>query len=361
VDDPKTFRLGGEEITLSRKKIEDVMDGLLPYPLGKYRVKVNDEYFPPKQVIKETLGKELTSFTTMDATRILSALGFEIQSTSEKKEPARNKSELLFEQYLALSGLLDVTFEPQFSGINQKPDFLVNLPDKRSLLFEVKEFRATSDDYRSGGGAYDPYAYIREKIDQGREKFKLFKDYCCCLVLFNDNKPLVDLSWQMVYGAMLGNLGFRFYLGKDGIKETRPTEQVLTTGGKMLKYQNGSPVRPQNQTISAILVLNFLPVGRIRFDAYIDELEAKRGQQVGVEEYTNLIEELRGTERDTSLVQLRAVLHENPYARSGLEFPKELCRGPYDERYGTKDGKIQSLYAGKGIQNLPSKNLRSYR
>jgi hypothetical protein len=361
MDDSKTFRLGGKDYALSKRKVEQRMEDLLPYPLGKYRVRVNDTDFPPKQVISETLGKELTAFTTMDATRILTALGFEIQSTTEKREPARNKSEILFEQYLALSGLLDVRFEPQFPGTNQKPDFLVKLPDKRSLLFEVKEFRATAEDFRSGGGAYDPYVHIREKIDQGREKFKPFKEFCCCLVLFNDGKPLVDLSWQMVYGAMLGNLGFRFYVDKEGLKENRPIEEIPTTGGKMVKYQDGVPVQPQNQTISAILALSFLPVGRIRFDAHIDELEAQRKQQVGVEEYTALIEELRGTERDTGLLQLRAVLHENPYAKEGLEFPKELCRGPYDERYGVKDGKIQCLYAGKGIQNLPVKNLRNYR
>jgi hypothetical protein len=179
--------------------------------------------------------------------------------------------------------------------------------------------------------------------------------------LFNDGKPLVDLSWQMVYGAMLGNLGFRFHVDQDELKGNRPAEQTLTTGGKMVRYRDGVPVQPQNQTISAILALSFLPVGRVRFDAYIDELEEKRKQQVGVEEYTALIEELRGTERDTSLLQLRAVLHENPYAKEGLAFPKELCRGPYDERYGVKDGKIQCLYAGKGIQNLPAKNLRNYR
>lgn len=361
MDEARTFRLGGKDYELSKKKVEQAMEDLLPYQLGKYRVRVNDTDFPPKQVIAQSLGRELTSFTTMDATRILSALGFEIKSTTEKKEPARNKSEILFEQYLALSGLLDVTFEPQFSGTSQTPDFLVSLPDKKNLLFEVKEFRATAEDFRSGGGAYDPYVRIREKIDQGREKFKSFKNFCCCLVLFNDGKPLVDLSWQMVYGAMLGNLGFRFYVEKDGIRDGRPTEQVLTTGGKMVKYQEGVPVRPQNQTISAILALSFLPVGRIRFDAYIDELEEQREQQVGVEEYTTLIEELRGTERDTSLLQLRAVLHENPYAREGLEFPKELCRGPYDERYGAKDGTIQRLYAGKGLLGLPPKNLRNYR
>jgi hypothetical protein len=165
----------------------------------------------------------------------------------------------------------------------------------------------------------------------------------------------------MIYGAMLGNLGLRFHVDKDATKGNRPAEQILTTGGKMVKYQDGVPVHPQNQTISAILALSFLPVGRIRFDAYVDELEERRKQQIGVEEYTTLIEELRGTERDTGLLQLRAVIHENPYAREGLVFPKELCRGPYDERYGAKDGTIQRLYAGKGLQGLPAKNLRNYR
>jgi len=224
----------------------------------------------------------------------------------------------------------------------------------------VKEFRSTMDDFLPGRfGAYDPYAFIREKIDQGREQFKEFKDHCCCLVLFNRDKPLVDLSWQMVYGAMLGNVGFSFPVNRvTGIGDLSQARNVFSTGGKMVRYSGLQPVGPQNQTISAILVLDLLPVGSIRFHAYIEQLEQERKEEVGVEEFTKLIENLRGTERDTTLMQIRGVVHENPYAR--YKFPDELFRGPYDERYGRKDTAIHRLYAGAGIHGLKPEILEKY-
>jgi hypothetical protein len=363
VKESKRFQLGGAEYHLSVDAVAQAMRDVPPRPLGKYFVLVNGVAFPPKQVIAQSLGKDLVKFTTMDATRILTALGLEIQRVAERRPPTKNKSELLFEQYLAMSGLPDFEFEKEFPDRSQRPDYAIKLADGKEILFEVKEFRTTMDDFLpGGGGAYDPYAFIREKIDQGREKFKAFKDHCCCLVLFNRDKPLVDLSWQMIYGAMLGNLGFRIPMNfNTGVADEAKTENAFTTGGKMLQYKGLQPVRPQNQTISAILTLDLLPVGRIRFDTYIEQLEQGRKEEVGVEEYTQLIENLRGTDRDTTLIQVRGVVHENPYARDGLDLSRELFKGPYDERFGWKDHQIQRLYAGTGIQNLKPEIVERYR
>jgi len=339
------------------------MQGVSPKPLGKYFVLLNGVAFPPKQIIAKVLGRDLVKFTTMDASRILTALGLNVQRVGDRRPPSKNKSEILFEQYLAISGLADFEFEKEFPDRSQRPDYTVRLAEGTEILFEVKEFRATTDEFLpGGGGAYDPYAFIREKIDQGREKFKAFKDRCCCLVLFNRDKPLVDLSWQMIYGAMLGNVGFRIPINlKPGTSDEAATENIFMGGGKMLQYRGLQPVRPQNQTISAIVALDLLPVGRIRFDTHIEQLERKRKEEVGVEEYTQLIESLRGTERDTTLIQLRGVVHENPYAREGLGLPVDLFKGPYDERYGWKDGKIQRLYAGAGIRSLSPEIVERYR
>ena len=334
-----------------------------PKPLGKYRVSLNGVDFPPKQVISESLDKDLVAFTTMDATRILTALGFEVQRVGEKQSPNRNESELLFQQYLGASGLFDFEYEREFLGKTHRPDFVFKLADGSEVLFEVKEFRTTMDDFRPGrGGAYDPYVYIREKIDQARDKFKEFKDFCCCLVLFNRDKPLVDLSWQMIYGAMLGNIGFRIPVNVEtGIADEEAAQQVFMMGGKMLRYKGLQPVSPQNQTISAILALDLLPIGRIKFDAYIEDLECERKEEIEFAERKQLIDDLRGTDRDRTLIQLRGVVHENPHARPGLQFPSELFRGPYDERYGLKEGRIQRIYAGKGIQGLSPELIEKYR
>jgi hypothetical protein len=333
--------------------VEDKMLGVPAKPLGKYKVSINGEDYPPKQVIALSLGKDLVAFTTMDASRILTALGFDVQRVGEKQQPRKNDSELLFEQYLAMSKLSQFDFEKEFPGKTQRPDYYVELSDQREVLFEVKEFRVTMDDFRpGGGGAYDPYQPIREKINQASQKFKEFKDYCCCLVLFNREKPLVDLGWQFVYGAMLGNVGFKIPVNfETGVADEEKVEQTFMTGGKMLRYKGLQPVGVQNQTISAILVLDLLQVGRRRFDAFVERLELERKGKLDVEEYTALIESCRGTERDITLMQLRGIAHENPHARFPL--PDDVFAGPYDERYGARGGRIQQLYEGAGLRSLP--------
>ena len=358
----KKFQLGGSEYFLSADAVSKAMRDIAPKPLGKYFVFIDGVAFPPKQVISQALGKDLVKFTTMDATRILTGLGLEVQRVAERRPPTKNKSELLFEQLMGLSGLSDFEFEKEFPGRTHRPDYAVKLANGNEILFEVKEFSSTIDDFLpgGGGGAYDPYSFVREKIDQGRDQFNEFKDHCCCLVLFNRDKPLVDLSWRMIFGAMLGNIGFSIpFTAETGTGDIAAGQNIFTTGGKMLRYKGLQPIGPQNQTISAILVLDLLQVGRIRFDAHIEQLETQRGEEVGVEEYTALIENLRGTDRDTTLIQLRGVVHENPVAKQ--KFPLELFRGPYDERYGLKDNLIQRVYAGSGITSLRPGLIEKYR
>ena len=358
----KRFQLGGTEYRLAKSEVEEALQGAQPRPIGKYFVAINGVAFPPKQVISQALGKDLVKFTTMDATRILTALGFQVQRVGERQPPLKNKSELLFEQYLAMSGLSDWDFQKEFVGRTRHPDYSVCLADGREIIFEVKEFRATLEDFQSGGGAYDPYQYIREKINQVSDQFREFKDRCCCLVLFNrDNKPRVDLTWWMVFGAMLGNIGIRIPVNSDaGIGSEQAAVPTFTTGGKMLQYRGFQPVRPQNQTISAILVLDLLPVGRIRFETYVEQLKRERKEELSVEQYMHLIQQLRGTDRDTTLIQLRSVVHENPFARDGFELAQDLFQGPYDERYGLKDGRIQRLFAGEGVRALNPAFIEMY-
>jgi hypothetical protein len=86
----------------------------------------------------------------------------------------------------------------------------------------------------------------------------------------------------MIYGAMFGNIGFRIPMNfETGIpKEDESMTEVFTRGGKVVKYKGLQPLRPQNQTVSAILTLDLLPVGRIRFDAHIEQLGRDRGSKV---------------------------------------------------------------------------------
>lgn len=53
---------------------------------------------------------------------------------------------------------------------------------------------------------------------------------------------------------------------------------------------------------------------------------------------------------DLSLSQLRVIVHENPFAR--IQFPRELFRGPYDERYAGTDGRIERVFCGSQLEAL---------
>jgi hypothetical protein len=264
----------------------------------------------------------------------------------------KNKSELLLEGYLRNHGCTHFEFEPEIEGTSRRPDYRLRCAGSEILL-EVKEFRAEPDDIKSGFGVFDPYPPLREKINAARDKFRHLKQYCCCLVLYNVDKPLILLDWQHIYGAMLGNLGFSVPIDVPGNPAPDDAEirSIFMSGGKMHRERAGVPVAPQNQTVSAILVLGRVAAGERLFHAELRQREAQSGQRVGVEELLQELELTRGTRLDTRWRPLRIVVHENPYAR--IPLPRELFRGPWDERYGGLDGTIQRLFQGDEIARLP--------
>ena len=81
-----SFRLGGNQYSLTRTQLEQAMKGVRPKPIDKYFVRVAGTAYPPKQVIATALGIPLVSFTTMDAARIVSSLGFEILTADRNIE-----------------------------------------------------------------------------------------------------------------------------------------------------------------------------------------------------------------------------------------------------------------------------------
>lgn len=147
---------------------------------------------------------------------------------------AKNDSEVLFEEYLRSQGIRNWEYEPEIPGKTKRPDYLLNF-DGVPHVFEVKEFRIDTGEVFGGCGAYDPYPRIRQKIDDAREKFKEFKDMCCCLVLYNVNIPLVHLNDPLiVMGAMLGDFGISL---PTDLESGRPVAEPVSTflgRGKMI-------------------------------------------------------------------------------------------------------------------------------
>jgi hypothetical protein len=266
----------------------------------------------------------------------------------------KNKSEMLLEGYLRSQGY-EFDFEPEIPGTTRRPDYRLRRPSG-DVLLEVKEFRANADDFRAGSGVFDPYPPLREKIDTARDKFTKLKQYCCCLVLYNVDKPLILLDWEHIYGAMLGNLGWSVPLDLPGrpAPEDSGIRSIFMGGGKMHRERSGEPKNPQNQTISGIIVVGRVGAGERLFGEDIRETEEHEQRSIDLEERLQKLELAGGTLRDFRHRPLRAVVHENPYAR--IPVPADLFRGPWDERYGPRDGSIQQLFQGEKIAKLPSRN-----
>lgn len=352
----KNVRLNGKDYEIDSEEIRRVARGLDPKSVDKYWVKVDNRRLPPKQIVAELLSLPLVSFTTMDANRILNAVGFKVYSQGDTLQSVRTESEILVEEYLRAHRLTDFDFEPALPGTDSKPDFLLRANGAEFLL-EVKEFRATAEDSRLVGGAYDPYVHIREKIKAARKKFKDLRGRCCCLVLHNQEKPLVSLEWQIVAGAMLGDLGFSLPVNtQSGQGDASQMTRVTGGRGEMHRHIAGKPVAPENTTISAILVVERYRIGEKRFRLFVHEKEIELGRDLGIDEFWKLMQDSEGTDRDLSLSKIRMRVHENPYAHTPL--PRDIFNGQFDERFG----EIENLhtwgrvFVGKGVDEFEKKS-----
>ncbi len=71
------MKVGGRNFNLTRQEVEARMKGEEPELIQKHMVEVNGQMFPPKQVLGHVTGWARTSFTTMEAQRVLTRIGFD--------------------------------------------------------------------------------------------------------------------------------------------------------------------------------------------------------------------------------------------------------------------------------------------
>ena len=255
------------------------------------------------------------------------------------RQRSRTVSEEKFEEYLRLRGI-PFEHEPSIAGSSRAPDYL--LRDREAFLVEVKEFVGKSEDAKSGFGAFDAYAPIRKKIEAARKKFQNLKNYPCGLLLYNVSGHLIRIDRpEVVMGAMLGDLGFKFRVDPEkgsAIEEPKP---AFLRRGKMINYASK---QPWNQTIGAILVLEEFNLGIKRYLSEERRLEAEKGRSLKDEE----LAPLRETVGEAAL---RVKLHENPYARK--RFPREAFRGSFDEHWSwSEDGRLERGFVGSALLAL---------
>jgi hypothetical protein len=82
----RAFTVSGRRIELDRERVEAAAAGELPEPIRDHFVVIGGRRFPPKQVLSLLTGLDRADFTTHQARRILTRLGFAAGRRSARSE-----------------------------------------------------------------------------------------------------------------------------------------------------------------------------------------------------------------------------------------------------------------------------------
>ena len=235
---------------------------------------------------------------------------------------SHTKGEILFEQYFTSQGL-PFDFEKEHPGKSTRPDYTVEW-NNEMVLFDVKDFDPP-EKFPTSFGYFDPYGRLREKIEQGRAKFKQFKNLCCSLVLCNQGNPFVTLQDpNIMLGAMYGDSGFTFPVDTStGIGDASKVERAFLGKGKMIRPNSS---KPQNTTISALITLTKIQPHYLCLLDLVRENPPRDNAQYDAE----IRKRIPGY--DPTLEVSRVIVWHNAVAR--IPFPKGLFCGPYDTHFG---------------------------
>lgn len=254
----------------------------------------------------------------------------------------RTPGEHLFEAYLQTQGL-PFEFEKEHVGKSKRPDYTIAWTGQPVIL-DVKDFDALDT---GGSGAFDPYPRIRQKIDEGRDKFKQFKENCCGLVLYNRGNPLVMLQEDhIMLGSMYGDSGFTFPVNLNtGVGDASQLQRAFLSRGKMLRPKQD---KPQNTTISAVITLGAISLDNLRLMDMVHEYPDLSHEELWAEAHR------QNPEFDTSRETPRVIVWHNAVAR--IPFPDDLFRGPYDTHFGIveEDGGMFQRVTYRG-SSLPAR------
>jgi hypothetical protein len=249
-------------------------------------------------------------------------------------ESPRTPGEMVFEEYLDFQRI-PFDFEKEHPGKSKRPDYTIEW-EGRPIVFDVKDFDPPAK-LSMGFGAFDPYPPIREKIDQGRDKFKQFKEYCCGLVLFNAGRPLVFLDKpDIMLGSMYGDSGFTYPINTDtGIGDANQMKQTFLGRGKMIRLKES---KVQNTTLSAIITVEIIKPFLIE----LTELMVEDNTRDWEAEMKQTIPDF-----DPNLEVPRVIVWHNAVART--PFPANLFCGDYDTHYGVSEMQQGVTFEGSAL------------
>lgn len=99
------FVVGGEEYKLDRNRVELVMKKIEPESIQKHLVELLGTKYPPKQVFAAITGRRRASFTTQEAVRVLTKLGFECREVGHRSEDIKTLTPLKTDETASLQGV----------------------------------------------------------------------------------------------------------------------------------------------------------------------------------------------------------------------------------------------------------------
>jgi hypothetical protein len=258
----------------------------------------------------------------------------------------QNHSELLFENYLRGLGL-EFAYEPDSPGRAKHPDYRVQFSG-RSFWFEVKE---SSHAWvpETDHGQFDPTLPLRKKIDSARDKFKEFKDDCCILVLHSCSNIFIRTDISAVVAAAFGE--FLTLEPPKGQTLNDVPFRFRAAGTAMLHSD-------KNTTISAILILQHFQIEARLVKAWHQiHRRLQRGETVSPFAYAEELQAIGNAASEIAYQDsARCLVLENPHAR--ISFPRDLCHGPLDQRWGLDEasGWYTLISLGKELEHLRNGN-----
>jgi hypothetical protein len=249
-------------------------------------------------------------------------------------DSSRTEGEKLFELYLA-SQNLTFDFEKEHPGKKKRPDYSLEWKGQ-PIVTDVKDF-AVLEQIPRGFMTFDPYTGIREKIEQGRDKFKEFKDVPCAVVLCNLGNPFASLEEShIMLGAMYGDSGFTFPVNMStGVGDATKLRSAFLNRGKMIRPRWS---KPQNTTIAALITLTTI---KPHYEMFKESLRSPDAS-----DFEKCLRELESTvpNFDLDFSVPRVIVWHNGFAR--MPFPADLFCGIYDAHFGVvkdEEGEFQRV------------------
>ncbi len=242
-----------------------------------------------------------------------------------------------FEKYLTTAGY-PFEYEKVWPGKKRRPDYTLARGNS-TLLFDVKDFDPKTPVL--GFSQVEMYSGIRRQIEVGRQKFKEFKEFPCCVVLRNNGNMFARIEDpHTVFGAMYGDVGFAipvFLGGGPPPGDVPPVRQTFLGGAQMLPNKN--------TTISALLTVRYISIGHLRMKRILDTNPAMNFSDVQAEARSRF-----GEDFDEGEMQQGAIVFENVYAR--LPLPRDIFNGPYDVRFGLDGNDLACVFWGSALTEL---------